>query len=136
MSPSYVVPKMMKATKGKQPQQRKMLSKEAKAKQLVQLTAITQANLKLPSDMMQSNKMFVMGKPMLTVNALDKAGQACVDLHNYYINNYKLGQDIIVTYKDHHFLVGDDIFLISFSDLYDLFNLDALDVSLMRCFAL
>jgi hypothetical protein len=136
MSPSYVVPKMTKATKGKQPQQRKMLSKEAKAKQLVQLTAITQANLKLPSDMMQSNKMFVMGKPMLTVNALDKAGQACVDLHNYYINNYKLGQDIIVTYKDHHFLVGDDIFLISFSDLYDLFNLDALDVSLMRCFAL
>jgi hypothetical protein len=86
--------------------------------------------------MMQSNKMFVMGKPMLTVNALDKPGQACVDLHNYYINNYKLGQDIIVTYKDHHFLVGDDIFLISFSDLYDLFNLDALDVSLMRCFAL
>jgi hypothetical protein len=35
-------------------------------------------------------------------------------------------------YKDHHFLVGDDFFLISFSDLYDLFNLDALDVSLVR----
>jgi hypothetical protein len=32
--------------------------------------------------------------------------------------------------------VGDGFFLISFSDLYDLFNLDALDVSLMRCFAL
>jgi hypothetical protein len=32
--------------------------------------------------------------------------------------------------------VGDDIFLISWSNLYDLFNLDALDVSLMRCCAL
>jgi hypothetical protein len=77
-----------------------------------------------------------MGKPMLTVNTLHKVGQPCVELHNYYMNNYKSGQDIIVSYKDRHFLVGDDFFLISFSDLYDLFNLDVLDVSLMRCFAL
>jgi hypothetical protein len=73
---------------------------------------------------------------MLTVNALYKAGQPCVELHNYYINNYKLDQDIIVSYKDHHFLVGDGFFLISFSDLYDLFNLNTLDVSLKRCFTL
>jgi hypothetical protein len=59
-----------------------------------------------------------------------------LDLHNYYINNYKSGQDIIVSYKDHHFLVGDDYFLISFSNLYNLFNLDALDASLMCCFTL
>jgi hypothetical protein len=77
-----------------------------------------------------------MGKLILTANTLDKAGQACVNLHNYYINNYKSGQDIIVSYKDHHFLIGDSYFLISFSDLYDLFNLDALDVSLMCCFTL
>jgi hypothetical protein len=32
--------------------------------------------------------------------------------------------------------VGDDIFVISWSDLYDIFNLDALDISLMRYFAL
>jgi hypothetical protein len=73
---------------------------------------------------------------MLTVNTLHKAGQPCLKLHNYYINNYKSGQDIIVSYKDRHFLVGDDFFLISFSHLYDLFNHDALDVSLMRCFTL
>jgi hypothetical protein len=77
-----------------------------------------------------------MDKPMLTVNALYKAGQPCVELYNYYINNYKSDQDIIVSYKDHHFLVGDNFFLISFSDLYDLFNLDTLDVSLKRCFTL
>jgi hypothetical protein len=79
---------------------------------------------------------FVLGRPMLTVDVLHSAGKPCVELHNYYINNYKLGQDIIVAYKDHHFLVGDNIFLISFSDLYDLFNLDVLDVSLMCYFAL
>jgi hypothetical protein len=77
-----------------------------------------------------------MGKPMLAVNTLHKIGQPCAELHNYYINNYKSGQDIIVSYKDHHFLVGGGFFLISFSNLYDLFNLNMLDVSLMRCFAL
>jgi hypothetical protein len=73
---------------------------------------------------------------MLTINALHKAGKPCVELHNYYINNYKSGQDIIVSYKDSHFLVGDDIFLISWSNLYDLFNLDTLDIFLMCCFVL
>jgi hypothetical protein len=86
--------------------------------------------------MMHANPEFEMGRPMLTVNVLKLAGKSCVELHNYYINNYKLGQDIIVSYKDRHFLVGDDIFLISWFDLYDLFNLDALDVSLMCCFTL
>jgi hypothetical protein len=73
---------------------------------------------------------------MLTIDELHKAGQPCIDLHNYYIQNYQSGQDILVSYKDHHFLVCDNIFIITFADLYDLFNLDALDVSLMHCFAL
>jgi hypothetical protein len=47
-----------------------------------------------------------------------------------------MDQDIIVQYKDRHFLVGDNIFVITFSDQYDLFNLNTLDLSLMRCFAL
>jgi hypothetical protein len=94
------------------------------------------ANPKLPSAMMQANPKFVLGKPILTIDVLQKAGQPCVELCNYYMNNYKLGQDIMVWYKDRHFLVGGGFFLISFSDLYDLFNLNALDVSLMRCFAL
>jgi hypothetical protein len=94
------------------------------------------ANPKLPSAMMQANLKFVMSKPMLTVDVLHKIGQPCVELHNYYMNNYKSGQDIMVSYKDRHFLVGDDFFLISFSNLYDLFNLDVLDISPMHCFTL
>jgi hypothetical protein len=74
-----------------------------------------------------------MGKLILTADEHGKAGQPCVDLHNYYIQNYQRGLDILVSYNDR--LVGDDIFIITFSDLYDLFNLDALDISLMRCFA-
>jgi hypothetical protein len=94
------------------------------------------ANPKLPPAMTQANPKFVIGKPTLTIEALYKVGQPCVELHNYYVNNYKSGQDIIVSYKDRHFLVSDGFFLISFSDLCNIFNLDALDVSLMHCFTL
>jgi hypothetical protein len=73
---------------------------------------------------------------MLIVDQLHEAGQYCVELHNYHIHNYKMGQEIIVQFKDHHFLVGDNIFVVTFFDFYDLFNLDALDISLMRFFAL
>jgi hypothetical protein len=77
-----------------------------------------------------------MGKPMLTFDELCKAGQPCADFHNYYMNTYKTGQDILVSYKDRHFLVSDGIFIITFSDPYDLFDHDALDISLMCCFTL
>jgi hypothetical protein len=103
-----------------------MSSKATKGKQPLQQTTA----------MMQANPNFVMGWSMLTTDELDKAGQPCIDLHNYYIQNYMSGQDIIVSYKDRHFLVGDDIFIITFPGLYDIFNLVALDVSLMRCFTL
>jgi hypothetical protein len=77
-----------------------------------------------------------MGQPMLTVDKLHKAAQPCIDFYNYYIQNYKMGQDIIVSFLDRNFLVGDTAFIITFTDLYGLSNLDALDISLMRCFAL
>jgi hypothetical protein len=86
--------------------------------------------------MTHANLMFQMGKLMLTVDTLKEAGKSCVDLHDYYINNYKKHQHIIGGFKEKHFLVGEGIFLISWSNLYDLFTLDALDISLMHCFAL
>jgi hypothetical protein len=124
----------MKNVRGKSlPQQRKMSSKGTKGKKPLNESV---ANPKLSSAMTQANPKFVMGKPMLTINVLHKACQPCVVLHNYYMNKYKSSQDIIVLYKDRHFLLGDSFFFISFSNLCDLFNLDALDVSLMRCFVL
>jgi hypothetical protein len=85
---------------------------------------------------MQANLKYIVDQPMLTTDQLCEAGQHCIDLHNCYIRNYKTDKDIIVSFKDHHFLVGDSIFVITFSDLYDLLDLDVLDISLMRCFTL
>jgi hypothetical protein len=68
------------------PQQQKMSSKATKGKKLVKES---EANPKLSIAMTQANPKFVMGKPMLTVDALKQGGKSCVELHNYYINNYK-----------------------------------------------
>jgi hypothetical protein len=110
-----------------------MSSKETKGKKPLKES---KANPKLPTAMTHANLKFQMEKPMLTVDTLKEAGKSCVVLHDYYINNYKKCQHIIGGFKDKHFLVGEDIFFISWSDLYYLFTLDALDISLMRCFAL
>jgi hypothetical protein len=110
-----------------------MSSKETKGKKPLKES---ETNLKLSIAMTHANSKFQMGKPMLTVDTLKEAGKSCVILHDYYINNYKNHQHIIEGFKKNHFLVGEGIFLISWSDLYDMFTLDALDIFLMRCFTL
>jgi hypothetical protein len=110
-----------------------MSSKETKGKKPLKEL---EAKLKLPTAMTHANPKFQMGKPMLTVDTLKEVGKPCVVLHDYYINNYKKHQHIIRGFKKKHLLVGQCIFLISWSDLYNLFILDALNISLMRCFAL
>jgi hypothetical protein len=123
--------KMTKNVHGKShSQQRMMSSKATNGKKPVKES---EANPMLLIGMTQANPKFVMGKPMLTVDALKQVGKSCVELHNYYINNYKKSQDIIASFKEEHF---HGIFLISWSDLYNPFNLNMLDISLMHCFTL
>jgi hypothetical protein len=78
---------------------------------------------------------FEKGKRMLNANELYKAGRFCVELHNYYILNWKKIDVIVVKYRQSHFLTDDGVFFISLFDLYDMFNLE-LNVSFMRCFTL
>jgi hypothetical protein len=109
--------------------------KSSKAKQPLQQSS--KGKLKsISTTMMSSNPKFEKGKRMLNANELSKAGQFCVELHNYYILNWKKIDVIVVKYRQSHFLMDDGVFIISLSDLYDMFNLDALDVTLMRCFTL
>jgi hypothetical protein len=110
-----------------------MSSKETKGKKPLKES---EANPKLLTAMTHANPKFQMGKPMLTVGTLKEAGKSCVILHNYYINNYKKRQHIIGGFKEKQILVGEGIFLISWSDLYDLFILDVLNISLMHRFTL
>ena len=80
------------------------------------------------------------GQAILTEAELLVAGPFTVELHNYYMKgcqgNKKNG--IVVKYRRQHFWRDHDtkVFLVGFDDLYDLFKLDALDVSLLCCFTL
>ncbi|KAJ1259013.1 hypothetical protein BS78_10G120800 [Paspalum vaginatum] len=63
----------------------------------------------------KDNPKYMYGKPMLTRAELEVVGPSCADLHAYYVKK---------------------ILLVGFNDLYDLFTLDAMDISLARCFTL
>jgi len=83
---------------------------------------------------------FTYGQAILTEAELLVAGPFTVELHNYYMKgcqgNKKNG--IVVKYRRQHFWRDRDteFFLVGFDNLYDLFKLDALDVSLLRYFTL
>jgi hypothetical protein len=109
--------------------------KSSKAKQPLQ--QLSKGKLKsISTGMTSANPKFEKGKRMLNANELCKASQFCVKLHNYYILNWKKIDAIVVKYRQSHFLTDYGVFINSLSDLYGLFNLNALDVSLMRCFTL
>jgi hypothetical protein len=82
--PPSAPPKVTKNVRAKTKPQRKS-SKATKGKQPLKQTTMTIVNPK-----------YVRGQPMLTVDQLHEASQYCVELHNYYIWNYKTSQEIIV----------------------------------------
>jgi len=76
---------------------------------------------------------------MLTTAQLESTVPATNALHKYYMKGCVAKQiDVVVQYKRNHFQRqdGNEYFLLCFNDLYDLFNLNGLDVSLLRIFTL
>lgn len=87
----------------------------------------------------QENPKYRYGRPLLTAAELENAGHAITSLHNYYLQCCaEKKKYIVASYKRGHLLreAEDECFLLCFNDLYDLFNLDALDVSLLHSFTL
>ncbi|RLM55955.1 hypothetical protein C2845_PM10G10730 [Panicum miliaceum] len=83
----------------------------------------------------QANTKYKLGEPMLSEEDLKATGPSCVGLHNHYMLESANGVDnICASYQAYHFGSTVDI-LYALSDLYDLFHLDALDISLLRCFS-
>ena len=79
------------------------------------------------------------GSPLLTTALLGYAGYGCQSLHNWYMEKTKekgCADGITVRYKEEHFLHEPAPFGVGVDDLFDLFNLKALDASLLRCWTL
>ncbi|RLN42241.1 hypothetical protein C2845_PM01G44080 [Panicum miliaceum] len=79
-----------------------------------------------------------MGKTMMTTEELACAGVNTRGLHKHYISHamHKENSSIVGEFKARDMHSGPGYFSVAWSDLYDLFNLDALDISLIRCLAL
>ena len=87
----------------------------------------------------KTNPHYKYRQPILTAAQLKSAGSATNEFHKYYMKGCVAKQiDVVVQYKRNHFQRQDsnEYFLLCFNDLYDLFNLNGLDVSLLRIFTL
>ena len=76
---------------------------------------------------------------MLTDAKIDSVGSGTKALHIHYMKAcVERIHNLAIELKHRHLLRSSDkeCFTVGFNDLYDLFNLDALDVSLLRCFTL
>ena len=80
---------------------------------------------------------FVMGKPMLSELDLATAGVNTKGLHKHYMTHANDDDTSIMgQFKAEDLHSGPGFFSVSWSDLYDIFNLDALHISLIRCLTL
>ena len=95
----------------KKKKEKEVEKKDSKKPLLEMLKAIVQAKsksivpMKKSTDIApvwtQANTKFKYGKPLMTVDELARAGKACVDLHNYYVQACRdsNAQSIVVQYK-------------------------------------
>ena len=85
-----------------------------------------------------ANPKYKPGEPMLLEEALKLAGPSCEGLHAYVMKQSANGAiDIPAKVVASYFDSDAELKLIAgFNDLYDLFNLESLDVSLFRCWTL
>jgi len=85
-----------------------------------------------------ANPKYKPGEPMLSEEALKLAGPNCEALNAYILQQSANGAiDIPAKVAASYFHSEDDLKLsVGFNDLYDLFNLESLDVSLLRCWTL
>jgi len=81
---------------------------------------------------------FQMGKRMMSTEELASAGVNTRALHKHYVTHAMHNDNLSIvgqfTAMDLH--SGPGYFSVAWSDLYNLFNLDALDISLIRCLTL
>ncbi|TVU01375.1 hypothetical protein EJB05_53144, partial [Eragrostis curvula] len=102
--------------------------------------SIKSASIQIPNPSVwtQPNFKFKYGQVLMSTADLEKAGPNCTSLHNYYMNGCKeKKKQIVVFIRPNHLLRRVEApFIVDYADLYDLFNIDALDMSIVRVFTL
>ena len=85
-----------------------------------------------------ANPKYKPGEPVLSEEALKFAGESCEGLHAYVMQQSLNGAtDIPAKVPASYFDSECELKLtVGFKDLYDIFNLESLDVGLLRCWTL
>jgi hypothetical protein len=81
--------------------------------------------------------MYELGKPLVKPEQLQSLPTQMYQFHEWYMEMSASGREIIgARIKNSDFLQGEDVLWINFKDIYELYQLDALDVSILSAWIL
>nr|AAS07297.1 hypothetical protein [Oryza sativa Japonica Group]ABF96782.1 transposon protein, putative, CACTA, En/Spm sub-class [Oryza sativa Japonica Group] len=90
-----------------------------------------------PIERAEVKYMYELGKPLVKPEQLQSLPTQMYKFHQLYMEMSATGREMIgARIRDTDFLQGDDILWINFKGIYELYQLDALDVSIMSCWIL
>nr|CAE01753.2 OSJNBb0056F09.16 [Oryza sativa Japonica Group] len=90
-----------------------------------------------PIEKAEVKYMYELGKPLVKPELLQSLPTQMYKFHQLYMEMSATGREMIgARIRDTNFLQGDDILWINFRGIYELYQLDALDVSIMSCWIL
>jgi hypothetical protein len=80
---------------------------------------------------------FEHGKPLVRPEELPHLPTMMQRLHDWYLEASKQGSNYIIAgIKDEHYFNGDEEIYIDFEELFQLYNQDAIDKSIVSCYCL
>jgi len=127
---------------GEQPNQEiepLVTGKEMTIEQFITDTGLTMDQLLgvAPIEKAEVKYMYELGKPLVKPELLQSLPTQMYKFHQLYMEMSATGREMIgARIRDTDFLQGDDILWINFKGIYELYQLDALDVSIMSCWIL
>nr|AAV85741.1 hypothetical protein [Oryza sativa Japonica Group]ABA92825.2 transposon protein, putative, CACTA, En/Spm sub-class [Oryza sativa Japonica Group] len=127
---------------GEQPNQEiepLVTGKEMTIEQFITDTGLTTDQLLgvAPIEKAEVKYMYELGKPLVKPELLQSLPTQMYKFHQLYMEMSATGREMIgARIRDTDFLQGDDILWINFRGIYELYQLDALDVSIMSCWIL
>nr|AAT93955.1 putative polyprotein [Oryza sativa Japonica Group]AAT94015.1 putative polyprotein [Oryza sativa Japonica Group] len=127
---------------GEQPNQEiepLVTGKEMTIEQFITDTGLTTDQLLgvAPIEKAEVKYMYELGKPLVKPELLQSLPTQMYKFHQLYMEMSATGREMIgARIRDTDFLQGDDILWINFRGIYELYQLDTLDVSIMSCWIL
>ena len=91
---------------------------------------------KLPTAAANPKPTYVPGKPLVSKEKWDQLPTQMRKLHQWYLSASKGDEIMIVENVPHDYYFRHDEVHVEFSELFQLFNFEALDKSLMSCYCL